>query len=75
MEVCKLLLKETVAAAAQLRQQMEAAGETADSFAPMNVVTIQVGVQGRPCCWGALVGCLKAFVCVCFAVPSTTHSC
>lgn len=41
VEVCELLLKETVAAAAQLRQQMEAAGETADSFAPMNVVAIQ----------------------------------
>jgi hypothetical protein len=40
--VSQLLLQETAAAAAQLRQQMAAAGETADSFAPLNVLQIQV---------------------------------
>jgi hypothetical protein len=48
VEVTQLLLQETVAAAQQLRQQMEAAGDTADSYAPMNVVQIQVRSQ-PPC--------------------------
>jgi hypothetical protein len=48
VEVTQLLLQETVAAAQQLRQQMEAAGDTADSYAPMNLVQIQVGP--KPAC-------------------------
>jgi enamine deaminase RidA (YjgF/YER057c/UK114 family) len=48
VEVTQLLLQETVAAAQHLRQQMEAAGDTADSYAPMNVVQIQVRSQ-PPC--------------------------
>jgi hypothetical protein len=47
VQVSQLLLKETAAAAVQLRQQMEAAGETADSFAPLNVLQIQVREGGR----------------------------
>jgi hypothetical protein len=45
-EVTQLLLTATTDAAAQLREQMEAAGETADSFAPLHVLQIQVGLPG-----------------------------
>jgi len=42
VEASQLLLAETAAAAAQLREQMAAAGETAEALAPLHVLQMQV---------------------------------